>query len=322
MKKDDVETKTVTVVYSGYIKHAAGERQSRYIKGDQRDELRKQFNKGPDKPSVVYQERKSHLSSDAMASGNRTGCGNQPETMRKISSEGKQISQMDKDLGKSLEIIQRELIEKESSRQVPPSAAHDGFVHTIGIHPLLVHMWTETQVKLWHDRCKNDISYPDATGTLIANHGGKRVLYYALVIRHPVEGEPSLPVAEMVTSDQSAGNIRAFIERFQRDESRLYSGHMSMPRQINTDYSRAILLAMLKEFNNETMVDFLARAVRIVTRSGSKTDLMLTIPHVGCSHFMHIVHKKIKQLSRVETTARKKNFFKHGEFESEKLPLL
>jgi hypothetical protein len=118
-------------------------------------------------------------------------------------------------------------------------------------------MWNENQVRLWHGRCKNDISYLDATGTLVANHGGKRVLYYALVIRHPVEGEPSLPVAEMVTSDQSAGNIRAFIERFRRDESRLYNDHMSMPRQVNTDYSRAILLAVLKEFNNETMVDFL-----------------------------------------------------------------
>ena len=54
MKKDDVETRAVTVTYNGYIKHAAGERQSRYIRGDQRDELRKQFNKGPDKPSVVW----------------------------------------------------------------------------------------------------------------------------------------------------------------------------------------------------------------------------------------------------------------------------
>ena len=41
MKKGDVETRTITVTYSGNIKHAAGERQSRYIKGDQRDELRK-----------------------------------------------------------------------------------------------------------------------------------------------------------------------------------------------------------------------------------------------------------------------------------------
>ena len=211
---------------------------------------------------------------------------------------------MDKDLGNSLQMIRLELIEKESSRQVPPSSGHDGFVHTIGIYPLVVHMWNESQVRLWHGRCKNDISYLDATGTLIADHGGKRVLYYALVIRHPVEGEPPLPVAEMVTSDQSAGNIRTFIERFRRDESRLYNGHMSGPRQINTDYSRAILLAVLKEFNNETMVNFLARAFRIVNKRGLETDFTLTIPHVGCSHFMHIVHKKIKQLARVERTIR------------------
>ena len=125
--------RTITVTYSGNIKHAAEERQSRYIKGDQRDELRKRFNKGPDKPSVVYQEKKSYLSSDAMASGNRTGCGNKPETMRKISSEGKQLSQMDKGLGNLLQIIRLELIDKKSSRQVPPSLGHDGFVHTIGM---------------------------------------------------------------------------------------------------------------------------------------------------------------------------------------------
>ena len=156
------------------------------------------------------------------------------------------MSQMDKDLDNSLEMIRLKLKDKESSRAVPPSASHNGFVHTIGMYPFVVHMWTENQVRLWHGRCKNDISYLDATGTLVTDHGGKRVLYYALVIRHPVEGEPSLPVVEMVTNDQSAGNIRAFIKRFRRDESCLYNGQMSFPRQVNTDYSGAILLAVLK----------------------------------------------------------------------------
>ena len=80
----------------------------------------------------------------------------------------------------------------------------------------------------------------------------------------------------MVTSDQSAGNIRTFIERFRRDESRLYNCHMSGPRQISTDYSRAILLAVLKEFNNETMVNFFERAFTIVNRRGLETDFTLT----------------------------------------------
>ena len=107
IKKQDFEDKIVTVTYSGSVKHAAGERHSRFIKGGERNELKKQFYKGPDNPSVVYQDRKADLSGKAMASGNRTGCGVQPTTMRKIASEGRQLSQMDKDITKSLEKIRQ-----------------------------------------------------------------------------------------------------------------------------------------------------------------------------------------------------------------------
>ena len=72
MKKDDVKMKTVTVAYSGSVGHEAGERQSRYIKGDQqRDELRKLFNKGPDKPSVIYQQKKRTGQQDRMCKSAR-----------------------------------------------------------------------------------------------------------------------------------------------------------------------------------------------------------------------------------------------------------
>jgi hypothetical protein len=101
---------------------------------------------------------------------------------------------------------------------------------------------------------------------MVENHGVKRLLYYALVIWHPVEGEPSLPVAEHMCIHRKV-NICAFI----------YNGHISFPRQVNTDYSWAILLAVLKKFNNETMVDFLARTFRIVNRRELETDLMLIV---------------------------------------------
>ena len=298
MTKKNFEEKILTVTYDGFIKHAAGERHSRFIKGDERKELQKQFHKGPEKPSLVYQAKKAELPGDAMASGNRTGCGLQTTTMRKIASEGRQLLQMDKDITKSLEKIRQMLIEKESARDCPPNPGHGGFVHTICYHPLIVHMWIEDQVRLWHRRCADDISYLDATGSIVANHNGKRVLYYGLVVRHPNEGDPSVAVAEMITSDQSTGNIRFFIERFRRDESRIYSGRLTSPRQLNTDYSKAILLAVLKEFNNETLEAFFQRAFRILNKEGTEQDFELTIPHVGCSHFMHIVHKKIKELSR------------------------
>ena len=47
----------------------------RFIKADEQKELQKQFQKGPEKPSLVYQAKKAELLEDAMTSGNRTGCG-------------------------------------------------------------------------------------------------------------------------------------------------------------------------------------------------------------------------------------------------------
>ena len=74
----------------------------------------------------------------------------QPTTMRKIAIEGHQLSQIDKDITKSLDNIRQKLIEKESSCECPPNPGHGGFVHTIGYHPLIAHMWIEDQVQLWH----------------------------------------------------------------------------------------------------------------------------------------------------------------------------
>ena len=298
MKKDDFEKRIVNVIYSGSVRHAAGERHARFIKGEERKAMPKSFHKGSDKPSAVYQEKKADLPTDALASGNRTGCGIQP-TIKKIASEGRQLSQMDKDMFKLLQKIRLHLTEKQSSCEFPPNSI-EGFVHMICQFPLIVHMWTEDQVRLWHERCGNDISYINATGTIIANYSGKRVLYYAFVVRHPCKGNPSVPVAEMITTDQRACNIRMFLDNFRRDECKTFTGQITSQRQLNCDYSRAILLAVLREFNNENLCDFFERAFRILNKFGLEKDFTLTIPHVGCSHFMHIVHRKIKAIERAQ----------------------
>jgi hypothetical protein len=104
-----------------------------------------------------------------------------------------------------------ELINKESECAMPPEII-DGFIDAISFCPLWVYMWNEDQVRLWHHLCAKDIAYLDATGTIVGDFMGKRVLYYAIVVRHPKESNPPMPVAEMVTNDHNAPSIRAFIE--------------------------------------------------------------------------------------------------------------
>ena len=94
------------------------------------------------------------------------------------------------------------------------------------------------------------------------DYDDKRVLYYALVVRHPKEGNPPLPVAEMITNDQSAYSIRTFLERFRRDESLVFKGNVTIPRQLNSDYSKAIILAVLKELTQKLSMLFLPEPLK------------------------------------------------------------
>jgi hypothetical protein len=261
MKREDFAEKKVMVLYNGSVKHAAGERQSRFIQNEERKTMANKFHKGHDKPSKIYQELKDSLSTNSKASGNRTGCGNQPCTIRKIASEGRQQTQMDKDIVHSLIKVKDKLIKEDNDRAMPPKYVK-GFVHTISHFPLVVHMWTESQIRTWHHISHKDISYIDATGTIVKDYDDKRVLYYALVVRHPKEGNPPLPVAEMITNDQSAYSIRTFLERFRRDESLVFKGNVTIPRQLNSDYSKAIILAVLKELTQKLSMLFLPEPLK------------------------------------------------------------
>ena len=62
------------------------------------------------------------------------------------------------------------------------------------------------------------MAYLDATGTIVGNFNGKRLLYYALAVLYPTVGNSPIPVAEMITNDHSALNIRRFIEKFKRND--------------------------------------------------------------------------------------------------------
>lgn len=58
-------------------------------------------------------------------------------------------------------------------------------------------------------------------------------------------------------------------------------------------------MAILREFNNESLHNYFARALRLLNKEGKNEDYKLTIPHVGCSHFMHIVRKNLCAIQRL-----------------------
>ena len=156
-------------------------------------------------------------------------------------------------------------------------------------------MWTERQVRLWHDLCQKPAAHLDATGTIVGNWNGKKVLYYALVVTLPDGNSSPIPVAELISTRHNVPTITAFLDHFKYDHQQLTSSCTRIvPRQIITDRANALMLASIKSFNTENMITFLQRAYRIVAKQAKTDDFQLMIPHVCCSHMMKNFYSRIK----------------------------
>ena len=87
-----------------------------------------------------------------------------------------------------------------------------GYVQHVAIFPFTVHMYTEGQLHLFQTVASipGAAMYFDATGSIFsAISKQKRVFYYSLVVQG-AQGEPPIPVAEMITTDHTAVNIQIF----------------------------------------------------------------------------------------------------------------
>ena len=120
-----------------------------------------------------------------------------------------------------------------------------GYVQYVAMRPFITLMYTEFSINLLKEA---KILNLDATGSLVQRlHRwgiSKDVLYYALVMKVPGLDLPQLPVAEMLSSDQSAATISSFLANLKRDYYRV-TGNTLHQVQVETDMSFAMIHGVL-----------------------------------------------------------------------------
>ena len=184
------------------------------------------------------------------------------------------------------------------------SAPVKGFIQVVSVDPVIVLLWTRAAVKIFHDLCKMDAVFWDATGHIVQSRlTTKKLFYYELTIRNPTTGKVSLPLSMMISSDQTQPTIQYWLATFRNNEKMLYgSDKVSQPIQVNSDRAMGFILSALQVFNGETFHQFLQRAWRIVLGKAENSDLTLTIVHSCAFHFMRnskdLVKKSFKTGSR------------------------
>ena len=95
----------------------------------------------------------------------------------------------------------------------------------------------------------HQVAIMDATGNVIRPlKNGKKLLYYKRSFANATEGSSTIPIAGMLTSDQSEPRILNFIRTFQYAERQVRKTNIQ-PVLLNTDWELTILCGLMKEFN-------------------------------------------------------------------------
>ena len=286
-----------------HVSHGLGERRARPIKGPDRDELKSKLKN--QKPSAVRHQQLLGLSSEAFLSGKRDSVGVSPTVLQKIRSEHLKSQYLHEDLCTALLMLRERQIGEDKSKVCAESVKSvlPGYIQRVSSFPFHVICFTETGLKIWHNIASQSTVFCDATGSLSSIRakplptGSSRVLlYYSLVVKHPVAKCPPVAVAEFLSTEHTALAVSHFLEVFRRAEGLLYT-KLVKPKVVVIDRSPVLLNSFLKVFNSESLSEYLHRCFRIVFGcNDSEQDLKKIFVLACVSHVMKNAKEQLRKL--------------------------
>ena len=233
---------TVSVLYTGDISHCISECRSRPIRKAERDLLKVDFKNGV-KPLNLYFEVFADKDVKTLVAGNFEGLGASPHVFRQIASESRH-NRSDSNCFTSLLSIMNKMKENNDY----------GFIHKNSLKPCYILYWSIEGLKLNHKLTSAQPLFWDATGSVVRRaEDGRQFLYYELIVSNPDKKSMGIPVAAMLSEDQSLPTILDWMQCFRQSEKKLYGFSKTVqPKSITSNQSWVFILAALKMFNDET----------------------------------------------------------------------
>ncbi|KAE8291902.1 hypothetical protein D5F01_LYC09263 [Larimichthys crocea] len=189
------------VIFSGdFVCHRWDQIKRRPVRGEERDALSHTLS--TKLPRTVFLESIERLDDTVVASG----CpDNVPATgvMKTVSWSKKKQKRRHRN---EMISLQKMVAEEEAE-------AEGRVIQNIGLYPKSVMLYSLETLNIFFDRCKEDIVYLDATGSIVRKGKGQMSPFYVyeLVVRHPTKGSSPLPVATYITSDHTTASVSHFL---------------------------------------------------------------------------------------------------------------
>lgn len=210
------------------------------------------------------------------------------DVLKKISSEFRKSTRLHNDV--VMELMLTQSIMKELGTSTTLTKA--GYIQHLQVDPFGVHLYTDASIRILVAHLKENppvTLHLDATGGVVSKlpNQPKRVLYYALVFPGKGKDKPPLPVSELLSNEHSVPTLSFWLMETLRKVSRCTVHKI---RQVETDYSWALINSVLLAFNKESVTTYLIRAHTIIRKQMGKKELdSFTVLHLCSAHILKAV---------------------------------
>lgn len=290
----------ITVTRIGPIIHEHAEAARRFVTGEDRSNLAEKVSKSS--ATLVELENLNKIHEDesktvGFVKGNLNHAPNRM-LLHKMKSELIAKDDLDKEPYTHMRLLREKLSEKKEL----VGKTLKGYIQRDTTFPISVSLYTERQIKyLLHLLKKEEVFlYFDATGSLVAKPIGtnKRVYYYALVLKGTDESSP-LPVAEFITNEHTAVEIRLSLIDFIAKVRKVGKRKFKIAK-IETDFSLALIQSILTSFNSLETDEYLKEAWKVFDEEMTSKEFgeKYTVAHVCCAHILKTGIKNAREMSR------------------------
>ena len=216
-------------------------------------------------------------------------------TIQTISSRARKVVTFISGISDGIRKLQKNIAEKE--RKLTNKQASYGYIQypSTSISGLQLLFFEEGLVRLFHLIAETKTFYFDASGSFVSaipaiknkDRKAKRIFLYALMVKNHEGKSPPVAIFEHVITDHNIIAIRQPFLRSKDMETRLFGFSIS-PARVVTDFSKAIIQAVLQEYTNETIGKYLSRLYRIATGVSSDEENKKTHVHICSFHFLKL----------------------------------
>lgn len=272
---DEVTLKTAVLFTGGDVCHSTTELKGRPVRADARTSTGETLESKL--PRSVYLDSMQKLPEMVMQSGCRDEAPTK-EVLKTISWSERQLKRPHSNELLSLQMLINE--QKGSDNEV---------LQRVMMHPKGIMLWSKKTLSVFYKRCKEDIVYLDATGSIIQKGSSTSPPYYVyeLVVRNPSKGASPLPVATYLTCDHTTASVTYFLQAFQTDMMKLYGKKaVKRPIMIICDGSLVLLNSISFTFCKLSLEDLLQKYFEVITGQYQAEKFDLPILHRCLSHIM------------------------------------